>query len=105
MSGSTPSSCWEAGVARRRARPGGVFGWLPQYLAELFPTRVRATGQGVAYNSGRIIAAVGSWQMGGMMDFAGVSYPKAGAAVVFVYILVMIAVWLAPGTKDRPLPE
>ena len=26
------------------------YGWLPQYLPELYPTRVRATGQGVCYN-------------------------------------------------------
>jgi MFS family permease len=27
------------------------FGWLPLYLPELFPTRVRATGAGVTYNA------------------------------------------------------
>ena len=30
------------------------YGWLPLYLPELFPTRVRATGQGVSFNSGRM---------------------------------------------------
>ena len=29
------------------------FGWLPLYLPELFPTRVRATGTGISFNSGR----------------------------------------------------
>ena len=33
------------------------YGWLPLYLPELFPTRVRATAQGIAFNSGRILAA------------------------------------------------
>ena len=28
------------------------FGWLPLYLPELFPTRVRTTGTGVTFNSG-----------------------------------------------------
>ena len=28
------------------------YGWMPLYLSELFPTRVRATGQGLSYNSG-----------------------------------------------------
>jgi hypothetical protein len=27
------------------------FGWLPLYLPEIFPTRVRATGTGISYNS------------------------------------------------------
>src|SRR5438876_194218 len=26
------------------------YGWLPLYLPELFPTRSRATGQGLSYN-------------------------------------------------------
>ena len=42
---------------------GGVsasfYGWLPLYLPELFPTRVRATGQGLSFNFGRILAAIG----------------------------------------------
>ena len=36
------------------------YGWFPLYLPELFPTRSRATGQGVAYNAGRIFAAIGA---------------------------------------------
>ena len=33
------------------------FGWLPYYLPGLFPTRIRATGAGVAYNFGRLFSA------------------------------------------------
>ncbi len=40
------------------------YGWLPLYLPELFPTRVRATGQGFGFNFGRIIAAIGILQVG-----------------------------------------
>ena len=39
------------------------YGWLPLYLPELFPTRVRATGQGFGYNFGRVIAAGGALYM------------------------------------------
>lgn len=81
------------------------YGWLPQYLPELFPTRVRATGQGIAFNSGRILAALGAWQMGSLMAFFDKSYSKAGATVVLVYLLGMALIWFAPETKDRPLPE
>ena len=35
------------------------YGFFPLYLPELLPTAIRATGQGFAYNFGRIIAAVG----------------------------------------------
>jgi len=84
---------------------GAFYGWLPQYLPELFPTRVRATGQGVAFNAGRILAAAGAWQMGSVMAFFDQSYPKAGAAIVFVYLIGMTAIWFAPETKGKPLPE
>src|SRR5690606_27735238 len=39
------------------------YGWFPLYLPELFPTRVRATAQGTAYNAGRVFAAIGALQM------------------------------------------
>lgn len=81
------------------------YGWLPQYLPELFPTRVRATGQGLAFNFGRILAAVGAWQMGSLMAFFDKSYAKAGTTVVLVYLFGMALIWLAPETKGKPLPE
>jgi len=81
------------------------YGWLPQYLPELFPTRVRATGQGLAFNFGRILAALGAWQMGSIMAFFDKSYAKAGATIVFVYLVGMVLIWFAPETKDKPLPE
>ena len=28
------------------------YGWLPLYLPELFPTKIRATGQGFSFNFG-----------------------------------------------------
>ncbi len=82
------------------------YGWAPLYLPELFPTRVRATGQGVSFNSGRILAAVGAMSTGQMMKywFDG-SYPKACATLTLVYIIGMIVIWFAPETKGKPLPE
>lgn len=81
------------------------YGWLPLYLPELFPTRVRATGQGLAFNFGRILAALGAWQMGALMAFFDKSYAKAGATIVLVYLAGMVLIWFAPETKDKPLPE
>ncbi len=81
------------------------YGWLPLYLPELFPTRSRATGQGLAFNFGRVFAAVGVLQMANLMGFFGGSYPKAGATISLIYILGMALIWLAPETKGRPLPD
>ena len=81
------------------------YGWLPLYLPELFPTRIRATGQGVCYNSGRILAAVGAIQMGHLLKYYGGSYARAGATITLVYAAGMCLIWLAPETRGKPLPE
>ena len=54
------------------------YGWLPLYLPELFPTRMRATGQGFSFNFGRVLAAVGVLQMSSLMGLFGGSLPLAG---------------------------
>lgn len=81
------------------------YGWLPLYLPELFPTRVRATGQGLAFNFGRILAGLGAWQMGSLMALFDKSYAKAGSTIVLIYLVGMVIIWLAPETKNKPLPE
>jgi hypothetical protein len=81
------------------------YGWFPLYLPELFPTRVRATGQGVAYNFGRILAAVGALVQGKLVANYSGSYARAGAAVSLVYVLGLFLIWFAPETKNRPLPD
>lgn len=81
------------------------YGWLPLYLPELFPTRVRATGQGLSFNAGRILAAVGALQMGALMQTFHGSYAQAGAIISLVYVVGLLIIWLAPETKGKPLPE
>ena len=84
---------------------GGVtaalYGWLPLYLPELFPTRVRATAQGIAFNFGRIFAAVGNvWA--GSLD---VNYATMGQIVSLIYLAGIALIWFSPETKGRPLPD
>lgn len=81
------------------------FGWLPLYLPELFPTRVRATGQGFAYNSGRIIAAGCSLMSGELVDLFGKDYQQMGAVMSLVFVTGMILIWFCPETRGRPLPD
>lgn len=88
---------------------GGItaafYGWFPLYLPELFPTAVRATGQGFAFNFGRILAAVGGLQTATLMGMFGGSFPMAGSVLAFIYAIGMVIIWLGPETKGRPLPE
>jgi MFS family permease len=82
------------------------YGWLPLYLPELFPTRVRATGQGFGYNFGRILAAAGAFFMSHLLRnvFRG-DYAQAGATISLIYFAGLVVIWLAPETRGQPLPE
>jgi MFS transporter, SHS family, sialic acid transporter len=81
------------------------YGWLPLYLPELFPTRVRATGQGLSFNFGRIVAAFGAIYMGQLIHLFRGAYGLAMAVVCLIYIVGMVVIWFAPETKGKPLPE
>ena len=72
----------------------GVYGSVGAILAELFPTLVRATGQGFTYNFGRGIGAVFPGLVGGLAGamslgvaiavFASLAYTLAAVAVLFM---------------------
>jgi SHS family sialic acid transporter-like MFS transporter len=80
------------------------YGWLPLYLPELFPTRVRATGSGFTFNSGRILAAIGSVTVASMYG-GNEDYPKMCAVTSLIYMPGLLLIWLCPETKGKPLPE
>jgi SHS family sialic acid transporter-like MFS transporter len=79
------------------------FGWLPLCLPELFPTRVRATGTGIAYNSGRFVSAAGAFGAGILMAWSGGDYAKVGVITGLVYAFGMIVIWWAPDTSKQSL--
>lgn len=81
------------------------FGWLPLYLPELFPTRVRAAGSGIAYNVGRFATAVGVFAAGALFTALGGSYAAVGATCGLVYLLGAVAIWWAPDTTGRQLDD
>jgi len=80
------------------------YGWLPLYLPELFPTRVRATGQGLSFNAGRILAAFGALYGGQLVQSFEGSYARAGAIITLIYVVGMVIIWFAPETRGKPLP-
>jgi SHS family sialic acid transporter-like MFS transporter len=86
------------------AATASFYGWFPLYFPELFPTRVRATGQGLCYNSGRIFAAIGALTQGQLVGYFNGSYARAGGVITLIYALGMALIWLAPETKGKPLP-
>jgi MFS family permease len=98
---------------------GGVtaafYGWFPLYLPELFPTSIRATSQGFAFNFGRVISAIGAMQTAALTawfarDIAPErieldAFPKTGAWLAAIYLIGVLIIWLGPETKGKPLPE
>ena len=49
----------------------GYFSMFGAFLAELFPTAVRATGQGLAYNAGRLAGAFAPYVIGAVATISG----------------------------------
>lgn len=77
----------------------GQAGGMGAYLAELFPTHIRASGQGFAYNVGRGVAGFGPLTIGLLAAQTG--FGQAIAWVGFVAAAIGIAtVWSLPETKN-----
>ena len=87
------------------AATASFYGFFPLYLPELFPTAVRATGQGFAFNFGRIVAAVGGLQTATLMKVFDNSFPKAASVMAAIYLVGFFIVWIGPETKGKELPE
>lgn len=84
---------------------GIYFGWLPLFLPELFPTRVRSTGAGVSFNFGRILTAVTIFATGALMAYFQGDYARIGRVTSLVFAIGIFAVWLAPDTTQKQLQD
>lgn len=81
----------------------GFFSLFGSMLAELYPTRIRGTGQGFVYNFGRGLSAAAPYLVGAAADSSGLGialtmnsmFFLAGAALVF----------LLPETRNTNLAE
>jgi hypothetical protein len=72
------------------------FGWLPLFLPELFPTRVRTTGAGISFNTGRVVAAVVVLSAGFLLGRFSGDYAQVGVWSGTIYALGMIVIWFVP---------
>ena len=85
---------------------GGItasfYGFFPLYFPELFPTSVRATGQGFCFNFGRLIAAIGALQLGNLVGLFGTE-ANAYSVLSSVYLIGMVIIWMCPETKGKSL--
>ena len=84
---------------------GIYFGFLPLYLPELFPTRVRSTGAGVSFNFGRIVTALTVFAAGMLMSYFNGDYARIGRVTSLFYVLGIVATLLAPDTSKNELKD
>ena len=68
----------------------GVFGLFPFYLPELFPTRLRGTGAGFCYNTGRLVTAVGVFGIGKLQAQLGLARAVLCASLCYVFGLLVL---------------
>src|SRR5713226_8202126 len=80
----------------------GIFAGMGPFLTELFPTRMRGSGQGFAYNFGRGIAALNPLFVG-MLSATLPLGQSIGIFAVIAYGLLVAAALLLPETKGRVL--
>ena len=86
----------------------GIFGAFTFYLPELFPVRIRATGAGFCYNTGRVLAALGPLVIGWVTSAAGGSATALMQVLLWLGVVPLAAALLSRfvivETRGRTLP-
>jgi MFS family permease len=80
----------------------GIIAGMGATFAELFPTHVRATGQGFSYNTGRAVGSFVPALVGVLAASVGLG-TAMGLCAACAYVFVLIASALLPETRGREL--
>ncbi len=83
----------------------GLSAGFALYFPELFPAKVRTTGSGFAYNTGRILTAPVPLLTGMFIKARGGNVGAGVVAAGLVYVIGLGAIPFAPETKGEPLPD
>jgi MFS family permease len=81
----------------------GYFSLFGAQLAELFPTAIRGTAQGLCYNAGRALAAFAPATIGALADARGLAAALGATAAFFVAGALLVG--LLPETRGLALEE
>jgi MFS family permease len=79
----------------------GYFSGFGAVTAELYPTDIRATAQGVTYNIGRVASAVAPYAVGSLAQTRGFDLALSTTSAAFLLAAVMW-IWI-PETRGREL--
>jgi MFS family permease len=81
----------------------GYFSMFGSFVAELFPTHVRATGQGTSYNIGRMAGAAAPYTIGRLLQLPGVGIGTALSITSAFFLLAALLVFTLPDRSGQPL--
>jgi len=81
----------------------GHFSMFGGFVAELFPTRIRATGQGTSYNIGRMAGAVAPYVIGAVATIPGVGIGLALGVTSAFFLLAAGLVFTLPDRSGQAL--
>ena len=82
---------------------GGMHAGYAIYFPELFPDHLRATGAGVCFNGGRLIAAPLLWLSASLKE--DMDLRLAVTTLAALYVVGAVLLLFLPETKGKPLPE
>ncbi|WP_322064935.1 MFS transporter [Burkholderia ubonensis] len=82
----------------------GIFSGMGAFLTELFPTRVRGSGQGFCYNVGRAVGALFPFLIGALSKHYGLG-ASIGIFAVAAYGVMIVAALTLPETRGRELED
>ena len=81
----------------------GYFSMFGGFVAELYPSAVRATGQGTSYNIGRMAGAVAPFTIGVIATQPGVGIGLALSITSAFFLLAAALVFTLPDRSGQPL--
>src|SRR5688572_2213556 len=81
----------------------GYFSMFGSFVAELFPTAVRGTGQGTSYNIGRMAGAVAPFTIGKLASLPGIGIGLALGVTSAFFLLAAVLVFTLPDRSGQAL--
>jgi SHS family lactate transporter-like MFS transporter len=100
---STQSSVLIAGATLMGFFGAGMWGVVPTYLSERFPTAVRGVGSGFAYHAGAALGSLAPTVVGRLQDTGWTTSDAMAVCIVSSLMIVVAMLWLGPETRGRQL--
>jgi MFS family permease len=82
----------------------GLYTWMPTWLPELYPTRIRGTAIAFCFNVPRLLAWSGPLVAGTLIARFG-GYGHAAVTVGFIYLVGVVLTPFLPETNGKRLPD